>query len=285
MKRLLEVRAAPDRHWVGDGFPVRSVITPRLYDRLSPFLLMDYAEPYDFGPSDKPRGVDVHPHKGFETVTVVFQGELEHRDSAGNSGRIGPGDVQWMTAGSGILHEEKHGEEFAMRGGTFEVAQLWVNLRASDKSAPPGYQDLLADRIPSVSIAGGFGEVRVIAGNFNGTSGPARTFTPIELWRVSLSAGTPLESPIPEGHSLGVFVTSGEVALAEDGSVQELQLAIFDRAGAEARIEAAKDSTLLVLGGEPIDEPVAAYGPFVMNTQEEIRAAVEGFQSGRMGSL
>lgn len=282
MKKIVSIHKPPDSHWVGDGFPVRSILTPRIYGETTPFLLLDYAEPISFAPSDEPKGVEAHPHKGFETVTVVFQGELEHRDSAGHHGRIGPGDVQWMTAGSGLLHEEKHGADFTRNGGVFQVAQLWVNLPARHKGEPPRYQDILADRIPRIEV--GAGSVRVIAGDFNGTRGPAHTFTPVELWHARIEAGSRLELPVPEGHTLAVFIIDGEIAV--DGQpAGKLELAIFTRDGAGAAIESSSGAEVLVLGGEPIDEPIAPYGPFVMNTQEEIRQAVIDYQSGKMGIL
>lgn len=196
-RKVLSTHSAPKGHWVGDGFPVRSILSPKMGSDISPFLLFDHAGPQRFEPSDTPRGVDVHPHKGFETVTLVFDGELEHRDSAGNAGRIGPGDVQWMTAGSGVLHEEKHSAEFTRNGGEFHVVQLWVNLPAKDKPESPGYQTLLAKDIPEVVI--GESTVRVVAGELAGTRGPARTHTPMNVWDVGLSGELSLS--VPEGHN------------------------------------------------------------------------------------
>ncbi|MBA3725421.1 MAG: pirin family protein [Armatimonadetes bacterium] len=283
MKRILSVHRAPEKHWVGDGFPVRTVLHSKM-DGASPFLLLDYAEPIRFEPSDKPRGVEEHPHRGFETVTIVFQGELEHRDSAGNHGKIGPGDVQWMTAASGVVHEEKHGTEFTRNGGTFEVAQLWVNLPAAHKISPPAYQELKNENIPVVEMPGG-GSARVIAGDFNGTMGPARTVIPVFLWDVSVRAGSRLDLPDPSGSSAIVFIRSGSVRLNDTEEAGALELAVFAVDGEGVAVEALEDSKLLVLGGEPIDEPVVAHGPFVMNTFEEIRQAVADYQNGVMGTL
>lgn len=285
-KQVETVLPGPPGHWVGDGFPVSSVISPQAVgSRLSPFVLMDYAAPVRFEPSSEPRGVDTHPHRGFETVTVVFQGELEHRDSAGNSGRIGPGDVQWMTAGAGVLHEEKHSREFTRRGGTFEVAQLWVNLPAKHKMTPPRYQELRAAAIPSVPLPGDAGTARVIAGEFGGVRGPAATVTPVVLWDVRLRAGARTELPIPDGHNAAVFVRAGSVRLGGEHGASAGELAVLSRAGGGAAVESDGGADLLVLAGEPIDEPVVTYGPFVMNTDEEIRQAVADVRAGRFGRL
>jgi quercetin 2,3-dioxygenase len=190
MKRIVSIERWPSSHWVGDGFPVRTIFTfDTLGYRISPFLLLDYAGPAEFEPSDKLRGVEEHPHRGFETVTILYQGELEHRDSAGNESKLGPGDVQWMTAASGVLHEEKHSRDFARQGGTLEMVQLWVNLPAKYKMNPPGYQTILNRQIPVAELSDGAGIVRVIAGEFGQIKGPARTFTPINLWDVRLKAG------------------------------------------------------------------------------------------------
>jgi quercetin 2,3-dioxygenase len=278
MKKIVEVRKAPPMHWVGDGFPVRSMFS---YDEpgqpLSPFLLLDYAAPWPVPPGDgEPRGVGEHPHRGFETVTIAYQGEIEHRDSAGHRGRIGPGDVQWMTAARGVVHEEKHGRALTKNGGPIQMVQLWVNLPAKHKMSEPRYQDILGDRIPAVEIPGG--SVRVIAGEFRGVKGPAKTHTPVELFDVRLKGTAELE--IPEGHSAALMVVDGRVNGADPG-----QLIVLSREGAGARVEADVDSRFLLLAGEPIDEPVVGYGPFVMNSEEEIRQAIRDYQDGKMGHL
>ncbi len=285
-KTVMEVKPSPDMHWVGDGFPVSSVISPQTtQSRLSPFVLMDYAGPARFEPSSKPRGVDSHPHRGFETVTVVYQGELEHRDTAGNRGSIGPGDVQWMTAASGVLHEEKHSDRFTREGGTLEMAQLWVNLPARHKMDAPRYQELRREAIPTIDLPHGAGSIRVIAGDFNGTSGAASTFTPVILWDVRLSPGAAVTLPIRQGANAAVFVRSGSVRIGPDRPVSARELAVLDRDGAGIDLRTDDGANLLIVGGEPIDEPVVAYGPFVMNSTREIHQAVEDFRSGRFGQL
>ena len=273
-------------HWVGNGFPVRSVFDYNGLGReLSPFLLLDYAAPYAFPPGNAKRGVGAHPHKGFETVTVAYQGELEHRDSSGGGGTIGAGDVQWMTAGKGIVHEEFHSQDFARKGGTLQMAQLWVNLRAKDKSAPPGYQTLLKAQIPKVPLPGDAGTVRVIAGEYEGHKGPARTFTPINLWDVNLAAGKSAELSLPDGHTSALLVLSGEVVVNDERKAGEGDLAIVARSGNSVLVNAKTDAKLLVMDGEPIAEPVVGHGPFVMNSRAEIEQAFEDYQLGRMGEI
>ena len=273
-------------HWVGNGFPVRSVFDYNgLGTELSPFLLLDYAAPYQFPAGNEKRGVGGHPHKGFETVTVAYQGELEHRDSSGGGGKIGAGDVQWMTAGSGIVHEEFHSREFARKGGTLQMAQLWVNLRAKDKSAKPGYQTLLKEQIPSVPLAEDAGTVRVIAGEYRGTKGPAKTFTPINLWDVNLKAGKSAEFPLPNGHTTAFLVLSGDLVVNGERAAGEGDLAIFARAGDGITVTAKSDSKLLLMDGQPFAEPVVGQGPFVMNSRAEIQRAFEDYQLGKMGEI
>ncbi len=273
-------------HWVGNGFPVRSVFDYNGLGReLSPFLLLDYAAPYPFPPGNERRGVGAHPHKGFETVTVAYQGELEHRDSSGGGGKIGAGDVQWMTAGNGIVHEEFQSHDFTRKGGTLQMVQLWVNLRAKDKSAKPGYQTLLRAQIPVVDLPEEGGTVRVIAGEYDGHKGAAKTFTPINLWDVNLRAGKLAELPLPDGHTTTFLVLSGAVVVNGGGDAGEGDLAIFARAGESISVKAKTDARLLVMDGEPIAEPVVGHGPFVMNSRAEIQQAFEDFQLGRMGEL
>lgn len=285
-KNVLEIRKGPPPHWVGDGFPVRSMFSYHAdAEALSPFLLLDYAAPAAIAPSAQPRGVGEHPHRGFETVTLVYQGEVEHRDSAGNRGRIGPGDVQWMTAASGVVHEEMHGRELARKGGTIEMVQLWVNLPAKLKMSPPHYQDILDRQIPAVPLAGEAGTVRVIAGEFQGAKGPARTFTPVSLWDIRLRAGHGAELSVPDGHTTALLVLRGDVDLNGSERAGEAELVLFDRRGGAISLHARTDATLLLMSGEPIEEPVVGYGPFVMNTQAEIRQAIRDYQAGKMGTL
>lgn len=283
MRKILGVTSSPQAHWVGDGFPVRSMLSPD--SGLSPFLLLDYAGPARFTPTDTPRGVGQHPHRGFETVTIVYQGELEHRDSTGNGGTIGAGDVQWMTAASGILHEEFHSTAFTRTGGTLEMVQLWVNLPGKDKKVDPGYQTLLNGDIPSVDLADGAGRVRVIAGEFGGQKGPARTFTPINIWDLKLSRDKTATLTLPEGHTVALAVLGGTVLVNGEEVVRAAQLVTFDRTGGDITLEANNDATVLVLSGEPINEPVVAHGPFVMNTIGEIKQAMLDFERGKFGAM
>lgn len=282
MKKIAGLYSAPRQHWVGDGFPVRSLFS---YDSMgrhvSPFLLLDYAGPATFEPSDTPRGVGRHPHRGFETVTIVYEGEVAHQDSTGAGGVIGPGDVQWMTAGAGIIHEEFHSPDFTRRGGPLEMVQLWVNLPARDKRAAPGYQHLAKTDIPVVELAGGAGHLRVIAGEYAGHRGPARIFTPINVWDLKLKAGADLELTVPEGHTLALVVLHGLIRANGSQPVREAQMALYHREGSGFSITADSDATVLLLAGAPIDEPIAGYGPFVMNTKDEIREAIDDFNSGR----
>ena len=286
MKHVLKVYHPASAHWVGDGFPVRNMFSDEsLGEAISPFLLLDYAGPAEFPPSDQQRGVGEHPHRGFETVTIVYQGELVHRDSAGNHGTIGPGDVQWMTAASGVVHEEKHESSFAKRGGMLEMAQLWVNLPKTYKMAPPRYQPILNEQIPVVYLAQGAGHVRVIAGEFHGIKGPANTFTPIHLYDLHLNVDHHAELNLPAGYNTGIFVRKGSVVLNQSHVAGEVTFALCDATGEWLSIQAKENSTILVLSGEPINEPVAWSGPFVMNTQEELGQAMTDYQAGRMGHL
>jgi len=281
MKKIARVHRSGDSHWVGDGFPVRTMFSYNTHGPdVSPFLLLDHAGPADFKPAAAPRGVGQHPHRGFETVTIVYQGEVEHRDSAGNHGRIGPGDVQWMTAARGIIHEEMHGEAFTRTGGTMEMVQLWVNLPAKDKMSKPGYQEIVDAAIPVVNLDDAGSRVRVIAGAYGGAKGPARTFTPVGVWDVRLKRGSTLSAPVPDGHNAIVLNLAGKVAAGHE-TLARGELAIYERAGEGLALEAGEDSTVLVLSGEPIDEPIFGYGPFVMNTRREIEQAITDFQSGR----
>lgn len=285
-KRVNEIYKAPAPHMVGDGFSVQNVFPNgnRLGRRISPFFLLDYGAPAYFPPSDKPRGVDEHPHRGFETVSIVYQGALEHRDSAGNKGKLFAGDVQWMTAASGVVHEEKHEKEFTRRGGTLEIAQLWVNLPKAYKMTAPRYQELLKEQIPVVPV-GNNSKVRVIAGAFNGQRGPAQTFTPINLLDIKLAAGDTVNLHLPEGYNTGIVALHGEVNYNGSHTAQAVEIAVFDTAGEDITVTAISDATLLVLNGQPIDEPIFAYGPFLMNTQQEIMEAIDDYNAGKMGHL
>jgi quercetin 2,3-dioxygenase len=287
MRQVLAVHDAAPPHWVGDGFPVRSVFS---YDglgreALSPFLMLDYAAPRHFEPAPRRRGVGVHPHRGFETVTIVYAGELEHRDSAGNGGRIGPGDVQWMTAASGILHEEFHSERFTREGGTMSMMQLWVNLPARDKMAKPRYQTILADSIPRVTLGGGAGTLRIIAGEHDGQRGPAETFTPMEVWDLRVADGKSVTLKTPEGHTTAIVPMQGRAKVNGEHTAGPAQIVQLARDGGEFTIAAEGELSALVLAGKPIAEPVVGYGPFVMNSEREIAAAFADFQGGRFGRM
>ncbi|TMQ25963.1 MAG: pirin family protein [Nitrospirae bacterium] len=274
------------QHVVGDGFHVRNLFPSNDLDReLSPFIMLDYAGPTFYPATDTPRGVGEHPHRGFETVTIVYQGIVSHRDSAGNSGVIGPGDVQWMTAASGIVHEELHEKEWAKRGGTLQAIQLWVNLPKSSKMSAPGYQTIVNDQIPVVQLKGGTGSLRVIAGSVGGAKGPAKTFTPIELYDLRLRAGHSMPLQIPNGYNAGLLILSGQVSVEGSHRLSEAELAVFVSTGGPVKIIAEEDATILVMAGEAIDEPVARYGPFVMNTKTELVQAVNDYQAGKMGHL
>jgi redox-sensitive bicupin YhaK (pirin superfamily) len=286
-KDIVSVHESPQGHWVGDGFPVRSLFTYDNHGRnLSPFLLLDYAGPAQFAPASRARGVGEHPHRGFETVTIVYAGEVAHRDSVGNGGLIGPGDVQWMTAASGILHEEFHSPEFTRRGGAFELAQLWVNLPAEHKMSAPRYQTIVSGDIPEVALSRGAGRVRVIAGAYRGQSGPAATFSELNVWDVRLAAGGSALLEIPEGHNAAVALLRGSLTVDEVKPVGEAELLLLSRRGDEIHIEAgAAGATLLLLSGVPIAEPVVGYGPFVMNSRQEIETAMNDFRLGKFGSM
>jgi len=286
MKKVLSVHRGGEEHWVGDGFPVRTIFHYEGLGReLTPFLLLDHAGPADFESTDRQRGVGWHPHRGFETVTVVYDGGVDHEDSAGNQGSIGPGDVQWMTAGSGVLHKELHGRDYARRGGRFEMLQLWVNLPLRSKMTAPNYQTLLAREIPTVELPQEGGSVRVIAGEFEGTKGPARTFTPINLLDLRLRSGHRLELDLRDGCTAALFVLKGRVVVNGEESADQNELVVFQREGDKASIDATADAIVLVLNGQPIDEPIAGYGPFVMNTREQIQQAIADMRTGRLGKV
>ena len=286
IKKLQRIQRSTERHWVGNGFPVRTLLGySNLGPAISPFLLFDYAGPMEFPPTEKRLGVGEHPHRGFETVTIVYSGEVEHRDSSGGGGGIGPGDVQWMTAASGLVHEEFHGREFARRGGMFEMVQLWVNLPAKDKMSQPHYQSILNSQIPVLSLPHGQGSVRVIAGQFDGIKGPARTYTPIHVWDLRLASERQIYLPVPDGYTTMLAVLKGSVRIDGAETIGPAEIGLFEREGDHLCIDSAEDATALLLCGEPIDEPIVGSGPFVMNSAEEIRQAIVDYQSGKMGHM
>ncbi|MFZ9391266.1 MAG: pirin family protein [Burkholderiaceae bacterium] len=286
MKTILEVSSNPRGHWVGDGFPVRSLFSYSTHSKtLSPFLLLDFAGPAEFTPAVTPRGVGQHPHRGFETVTIVYHGEVSHRDSTGQGGTIGPGDVQWMTAGAGILHEEFHSEAFTRAGGMLQMIQLWVNLPARHKMTAPRYQAILNSEIPAVALANGAGTVRVIAGQYENAQGPAQTFTPMNVWDLRLTASSSATAPIRAGWNTALIVLKGQIKVNHERTVQDGAMVVLSAHGSDCFIESISDASVLLLSGEPIDEPVVGYGPFVMNTRGEIEQAIHDFNSGKFGEM
>lgn len=284
MKTLIDILHNDHGHWVGDGFPVRSLFSYHGDTAaITPFLLFDYAGPWNFEPNDgAPRGVGQHPHRGFETVTVVYDGAVSHRDSAGGGGTIGAGEVQWMTAGAGVIHEEFHSPGFTRSGGPFRMVQLWVNLPAEHKLTAPAYQALTRDMIPTVTLQGG--SARIIAGQLGTVQGPARTFTPVNLWDVRLNADADVVLPLPAGHTSMIAVLSGHVTIDGQG-IGEAAIARLTTDGEGIRVRADGDTMLLVLTGTPIDEPVVGQGPFVMNSEAEIREAFADYHAGRFGGI
>ncbi len=284
-KQVLGVHGTASSHWVGDGFPVRTVFPSHGVTELSPFLMLDYAGPARFEPSNRPRGVEEHPHRGFETVTISYQGSVDHRDSGGNSGTINPGDVQWMTAASGVVHEEKHGKEFTAKGGDFEMVQLWVNLPAAQKMSKPRYQGILSAQIPRVELGTG-AYARVIAGELKGVKGPAKTVTPVNVFDLRLEAGGTGELNLPAGQNSAIVLLRGDIVVNGSATLKgTAQIAPLSTSGETVLLEAKAQSLVLILSGEPIHEPVASYGPFVMNTEMELRQAVEDYRAGKMGRV
>lgn len=286
MKRLLTKIRSDIPHWVGDGFPVRSIFNYQEHGKiLTPFLLMDYASLTQFTPTTERRGVGEHPHRGFETVTIVYDGEVEHRDSFGGGGIIRPGDVQWMSAASGLVHQEFHSEEYAKKGGDFEMVQLWVNLPKKDKMNAPRYQGIHNSQIPVVQLGHNGSYARIIAGNNETTKGPANTYTQINLWDLRIKANDEISIHLPDGDSTNLFVLSGEVEVESGEKICDGEIGVFQRQGTLLKFKATKESKILLLGGTPIDEPIVGYGPFVMNTQSEIAKAFEDFNNGKMGVI
>ena len=271
---------------VGDGFRVYNYFPNgyRIRDFISPFLMLDYNPTFDFGPSNNPRGVDVHPHKGFETVTIAYKGSVAHHDSKGNSGVIHPGDVQWMTAGAGILHKEYHDVAFSKKGGPFEMVQLWVNLPKKDKLVEPHYQAIEAKNMGHYQITNGKGFVNVIAGDLNGTKGAAKTYTDINLFDIKMEADDILSFEIASTHNCGILLIEGSADINNKRSMQH-EFVLFARDGEYIQIKAIEKCVMLLMSGVPINEPIAQYGPFVMNTREELNTAFEEYNSGKFGVL
>jgi redox-sensitive bicupin YhaK (pirin superfamily) len=285
MKQIIAMHTSNQTQWVGDGFPVRTLFSySTMGEQLSPFLMLDYASPTAFPPSTAAKGVGPHPHRGFETVTIVFEGELTHKDSAGNGGTIGPGDVQWMTAGAGILHEEMHSKKFTQQGGMLSMAQLWVNLPAKQKMAPPSYQAIQREAIPTIHLSRENGTIRVIAGVYAGLTGPAKTHTAMQVLDLRIKKGAVISLPPPNHWNAALAILQGKLE-TDKGAAGEASLIVFSRAGAGIEVRASQDTHALFLSGEPIAEPIVGYGPFVMNTKSEIAKAIEDFNGGQFGRL
>ena len=291
MKKIIGVYRNQNMHWVGDGFPVKNLFSyDRLGQAISPFLLLDYAAPYHFNPTTAQHGVGSHPHRGFETVTIAYQGEVSHKDSTGGGGQIKTGDVQWMTAGAGLMHEEFHSEQFAKSGGLFEMVQLWVNLPAADKMTAPKYQAIEAQEIPVIELENGAGHIRVIAGRYRADQleyrGPAATFSPVNVWDGELKAQHTHHIHVPVDHNTLLVVLSGEMLVNGMQKVQDSSIVLFAQDGeADIQLEALQDSKFLLLTGQPLNEPIQGYGPFVMNTKDEIIQAFNDFNRGKFGEI
>ncbi|ENV32296.1 pirin family protein [Acinetobacter gerneri] len=287
MKKVVGVYRNQNMHWVGDGFPVKNLFSyDRLGQTISPFLLLDYAAPYHFDATTAQQGVGSHPHRGFETVTIAYKGEVTHKDSSGGGGTIKTGDVQWMTAGSGLVHEEFHSKAFAEQGGLFEMVQLWVNLPASDKMTPPKYQALEAKDIPLIELENDAGHVRVIAGQYHDHQGPAATFSPINVWDAELKADHESYFHVPVDHTTLLVVLDGGLLVNDEQQVKDHSIAIFAKDGESTiKLTASEDARFLILTGKPLNEPIQGYGPFVMNSKEEIIQAFHDFNTGKFGEI
>jgi redox-sensitive bicupin YhaK (pirin superfamily) len=290
-KHLKDIRAIlppPSFHMVGDGFRVHNFFPSQPIiglDGMSPFFLLDYGSKWNVPPSDTPKGVGVHPHRGFETVTIAYHGKVAHHDSAGNSGVIGEGDVQWMTAGAGVLHKEYHEEEFSKKGGPFQVVQLWVNLPAKYKMTPAKYQSIEKSMMGKYQTGGGKSVVEIIAGEYKGTTGPASTFTPVNLFNAKLARGTTEDFSFSEKYNTGFLIIEGEVRINDSETAYADNFILFKHEGEMIAVEALKDSVILILSGEPINEPISSYGPFLMNTEAEIQQAFDDYYNGKFGYL
>jgi len=285
LKTIEQIRTAAPPHMVGDGFKVRNFIGSDLWEPLSPFLMLDYMIPSEYLPTQHPRGVGVHPHKGFETVSILWEGALAHEDSSGGKGKLFAGDVQWMTAGKGILHKELHEETFSRNGGWLHGAQLWVNLPARYKSTPPAYQDISASSIPEILLADEKGKIRVIAGEQKGVKGPAKTFTRINVYDIHTHPDASFTLELPKGDGAALLVLKGTIEVNQQKIVRTGEMAVFSKSGENIEVVTNNDTHLLLLSGTPIKEPIASYGPFVMNTQQEIREAMLEYQQGKFGVL
>jgi redox-sensitive bicupin YhaK (pirin superfamily) len=286
IKKVEKIVTPPPRHWVGDGFNVHGFFPhgPLTGERMSPFFLLDYNALTKFPPREEPFGVGAHPHRGFETVTIAYKGKVEHHDSRGGGGIIGEGDVQWMTAGSGLLHKEFHEQEYNREGGPFQMVQLWVNLPAKDKMTAPKYQAITNAEMGRVGLPDG-GEVEIIAGEFDGVKGPATTFTPVHLFNLKLKKGEKVELAFPSGYTTALLAIEGSAEINDADKLPVNNLALLEQDGEDFTVEALEDGIFLLMSGEPINEPIAQYGPFLMNTQAEIAQAIDDYQQGKFGYL
>ncbi len=285
LKSIAKIIDTPPSHWVGDGFHVHNFIPQSIAQaRISPFLMLDYGAKYVFEPTDTPKGVGVHPHRGFETVTIAYSGRIAHHDSAGNSGIIGPGEVQWMTAGSGVLHKEYHEKEFSQSGGEFSMVQIWVNLPKIHKMTTPKYQGITKNEIVRVELENQAGFIELIAGSYGDKTGPASTFSPLNMWNIHLNSGSKTTINLPQNHNTMLLVIEGELSLSNQKAKQG-QIVLFENDGQDITLETGKNSVYLLLSGEPINEPIFHYGPFAMNTRAEIVQAFEDLEAGKFGHL
>ncbi|MEP5253522.1 MAG: pirin family protein [Winogradskyella arenosi] len=285
-RQIEKVTAPGTPHFVGDGFRVHNFIPgSSSMQRMDPFIMLDYNSKYNFPATDKPKGVGVHPHRGFETVTIAYKGRVEHGDSAGGGGIIGEGDVQWMTAASGVLHKEFHETEWSKTGGEFQMVQLWVNLPAKDKMSAPKYQAIANAEITKVALPNAAGELEVIAGTYEGEQGPASTFSPIHMYNVKLKAGAKTQLSFPAHYTTAILMVEGDAVINGDTKAEEDHFVMFGNDGESFTVEAENDAVILVLSGEPLKEPIAAHGPFVMNTKEELIDAFQDFNTGKFGYL
>lgn len=287
MKKLTGIYHNDQMHWVGDGFPVRTLFSyDRFQQAISPFLLLDYSAPYPFDATTEKRGVGSHPHRGFETVTLAYKGEVTHQDSHGGGGTIKAGDVQWMTAGAGLVHQEFHSNAFATLGGLFEMVQLWVNLPMADKMTKPKYQAIEAKAFPMLQLDELGSELRVIAGTYANLKGPAMTFSPVNVWDASLKSGQSHDFYIPTGHNAILVVLDGQVRVNTTNEVSDHSVVLFENdMDPLIHLEAIKDLKFLILTGQPLNEPIEGYGPFVMNTKAEIIEAFNDFNNGKFGQI
>ena len=286
MKRVEKIITPPPRHWVGDGFNVHGFFPhgPLTGERMSPFFLLDYGALTEFPPREEPFGVGAHPHRGFETVTIAYKGKVEHHDSRGGGGIIGEGDVQWMTAGSGLLHKEFHEQEENRKGGPFQMVQLWVNLPAKEKMTKPKYQAITNAEMGRVALPLG-GEVEIIAGEFAGLKGPATTFSPVNLFNLKPNKGEKIDLSFASGYTTALLAIEGSALINGSEKLPVNNLALFERDGEELSVEALEDGIFLLMSGEPLNEPIAQYGPFLMNTKAEIAQAIDDYQQGKFGHL